>query len=113
MKAKFIKHHNPRKTLGLDPLERRNFSSFKEFLDWLYYYVVPNFYNMDNGPKLWNKIINNTGKGLYLPQDLFNYLLNNIIFECKIGKDKGANDYAWLSEISNKYKKSEGSIHKT
>ena len=58
MKAKFIKHNNPRGTLDIGILAKKIFKTNEEYIDWLYKYVVPDFYGMENGPDLWNKIKN-------------------------------------------------------
>ena len=81
MKAKFIKHKNPRRSLGLDPLFKREFDSKEDFVDWLYRYLVPNFYGMPNGLKLWKHIMNmlkEEGSG-NIPSKLFGYIHEEII----------------------------------
>ena len=79
MKAKFIRHNDARKSLGVDILSKREFDSYEEFINWLYRYAVPDFYKMDNGPKLWN-LIKRTVKrqGTLIPIELYEYIVNEI-----------------------------------
>lgn len=90
MKVKFIKHKNPRQTLGADILNKRNFNSYEEFIEWLYKYVVPNYYGMPNGPELWNKIKNISLEEKYtvIPRSLFDYIQYTIFPDIKIKKGK-------------------------
>ena len=102
MKAKFIKHKNPRVSLGLDPLSKRDFESYDEFLDWLHDYIIPNYYNIPNGPELSRKIEKIADEeDLLIPEDLYNYILYEImpditIKEININKKVGEWDMiAW------------------
>lgn len=102
MRAKFIKHKNPRKSLGLDMLSKRDFDSYEEFVDWVYKYLIPNFYGMPNGPELYKKIIKTVRKeGSIIPQDVFNYIFYKIKPNIKI---KGQTMSHWSSrDIRSKY----------
>lgn len=88
MKAKFIKHKDPRRVLGLDRLSRRSFQTFKDFIDWVYLYVVPDFYHMPHGTKLYDLIKRKVVKeGTDIPWDLYYHICDNILREVTITQE--------------------------
>ena len=85
MKAKFIRHNDPRKTLGISPALKRDFINREEFVDWMYRYLVPDFYGIPNGPELEAKVRSKLrGTTNYIPQDFFVYVRDFIIPEINI-----------------------------
>ena len=103
MRAKFIKHNNPRDTLGIGILNKRDFNSYEEFIDWLYRYLIPDFYNIPNGPKLWDQIkkLIMEEKLTVIPQELYYYITNGIIPDVKIN---GMNIGSWKAlDLRKKY----------
>ena len=105
MKAKFIKHKNPREALGLDPLSKRDFKSMEEFVDWLYKYMVPNFYNMPNGPDLYALIKKKLKSGdSYMPGEFYNYIRLTILPEVKINGKTELQKTIWFPQyLREKY----------
>ena len=85
VKAKFIKYKDPRRSLGLNILSKRDFKSYEEFVDWLYNYLIPHYYNMPNGPKLWKKMREITElEKSYVPNDFLDYFKKELEKEIKI-----------------------------
>lgn len=101
MKAKFIKHNNPRQALGIT---QKNFDNFDQFMEWLYEYVVPDFYNMPNGPKLKKKIKSLVvGTGFNIPEDLYDYIGNKIIPIVKVQNLNSGDINFWPYLLRMKY----------
>ena len=105
MRTKFIKHRNPRRNLGLGPLHRRNFKSIEDFINWLFNYLIPDFYGMENGPELWEKVEKITKEeNTLIPEDLFQYIEYNIIRDILINdlsRGKTLN-YDYMSDLKDK-----------
>lgn len=84
MRGKFIRHNNARSALNIDPL-KRIFNSEEEFVDWLYKYVVPDYYGIPLGMKLWEKILEELKNNLVnIPRKLFYFIENEILPHIKI-----------------------------
>lgn len=112
MKAKFVKHNDPRQALGVSPLQRRNFRDKEDFLEWLVNFYIPDFYGVrDNDWYFLNKIIGSmmldNGVFCNLPARLYDSILK-IIKEAEKESGKmlsvSCNDLKEVSDIL--YKKS-------
>lgn len=105
MRAKFIKHKDPRKTLGLSILDKREFNSYEEFIDWLYKYLVPHFYGMKNGPELWYKIKKLIKRdNTIIPQELYEYINEEIGNDVKISRIPLSDQGGWQpSDLRERY----------
>lgn len=75
MRAKFIKNNNPRKTLGLDPLEKRYFRDRYDLEDWLIRVFIPDYYGTSNFVDIAEKIKEESQTEYnqlhYLPENLY------------------------------------------
>ena len=81
MKAKFIKHSNPRETLGIS-LDKRKFIDGEDFARWATHIFIPIYYNAPNLKLALEEFMRNKSlpinKGNAFPSDLFSRLYNII-----------------------------------
>lgn len=84
MKAKFIKHNNPRNALGLGP-NRRNFKDELDFTRWAILKFLPYYYGAVKKEEISKKIKEELGNsGSVLPDSLYESI-KRIFLESEFG----------------------------
>ena len=80
MKAKFIRHKDARRTLGISPLDRRSFEGTSDFLNWVWKVFLPYYYGTSDPKEIGTKVLNERldedrpGVKYILPPDLLSSL---------------------------------------
>ena len=97
MEAKFIKYNDPRKTLGLPPISKKNFQNLKELEKWFLNIFIPDYYNTRDKKEIRKKFKRGLSKGI-LPYKLYDSM-EDIFSESSISNWKGFLRYEDLGLI--------------